>query len=171
MSSCSSGYDSAQSDSRTPTPTDLQAHLPECSARNFVPSHAHHVLPTMNLSQPEPHKLHNEVSVSCDDSLSLCSGCTTFSLHSTAACSDDESSEAFRSTREFESHESYSDSDDRDDISLNNSVASVVIHTLKRRSEGWTGPRIKTDPIISRLRRGREEAIRRQEVIEVSAVR
>lgn len=120
------------------------------------------------LGQPESHQMHSEVSVSYVDSLSLCSCSTAFSLHPTATCND----EVFTSTQELETCSVLTESkiDDHDNISLNNSVASVVIHTLKRRSDGWTGPRVKTDPIISRLRRGREEAIRRQEVIEVSLI-
>lgn len=169
---CSSGYDSAQPDSRTATPTDLQAHIPEFFDDNFIPTPGHHDFPPLQLRQPDAaHKLHDKVSLSCSDSHSLCSGSTTYSLHSTATVNDTQLSTVFTPIHKCDSRDALSESRTEDhDISLNNSIASVVIHTLKHRSDGWTGPRVKSkpiDPIISRLRRGREEAIKRQEVIEV----
>ena len=101
------------------------------------------------------------------DSCSLGSSSTTFSLYySGITCSDRPPSPSFASSpksrslpKERETDEGIQDSYDS---------GSDVIYSLKRRSDGWTGPLVKqTDPIISRLKRGRAEAIRKQEVIEV----
>ena len=176
---CSSGYDSAQGDSRTTTPTGLPLDdLTECLSGNFTPTHAHrHTTERPGLSLPqlykESHKtqLEDDAMFSCTDSLSLCSASTAFSCYSCSSCGNDCTplSSSFRTPTPSasRSQDTLTDTDIEHENS-NDSVASQVIHKLKRRSDGWTGPLVKpTDPILSRLKRGRAEAIRRQEVIEV----
>lgn len=179
---CSSGYDSSQSDSRTNTPSDLQpldVSGPECSGlacANFTPSHAHHHIKQLQVCLSLPHvhqeagKLQKDNTSSCSDRLSICSSSTVFSCYSCSTCNDRSRmislSPSFSSN--FAANESCDTLLDETKSDFNDSLASQVIHTLKRRSDGWTGPLVKpTDPVLSRLKRGRAEAIRQQEVIEV----
>ena len=163
---CSSGYDSAQPDSRTATPSDLQFNLPECYDDKLNFSTTGTLMDFSKCSDP----IQMQETSSSADSLSLFSSSTTLNLYSCATCNDKLPTVSFQSTPK--SHdarliEKELEVNQEEDSNCCDG-ASQVIYSLKRRSDGWTGPLVKpTDPITSRLKRGRAEAIKRQEVIEV----
>ena len=157
---CSSGYDSAQPDSRTVTPSDLQFGPPEYHGDNFAVD-----LCQFSTSDPQ---LQEASLRSCADSLSLFSNSTTLSSYSCATCNDQLPPTSFKSTPKL-CHTKFTEKELEEKQGSVCDGASLVIHSLKRRSDGWTGPLVKpVDPITSQLKLGRAEAIKRQEVIEVN---
>lgn len=166
---CSSGYDSAQPDSRTVTPSDhdLQFGPPECYGHNFVAATTPFPEDLCNCNSSASDLQIQEACSSYGDSVSLFSNFTTLSSYSCATCNDQLSLTSFKSTPK--SRHAKSTKKERQEIGSVCDDVSLVIHSLKRRSDGWTGPLVKpTDPITSRLKLGRAEAIRRQEVIKVT---
>ena len=171
---CSSGYDSAQPDSRTVTPSDhdLQFGLAKHYGHNFVPATTPFPedLCNCNSSASDLQIQLQEACSSYGDSVSLFSNFTTLSSYTCATCNDQLSLKSFKSTSK--SCHTKSTKKERQEVESVCDDASLVIHSLKRRSDGWTGPLVKpTDPITSRLKLGRAEAIRRQEIIEVTVGR
>lgn len=167
---CSSGYDSAQLDSRTVTPSDhdLQFGLPERYGHNFIAATTPFPedLCNCNSSASDLQIQLQEACSSYGDSISLFSNFTTLSSYSCATCNDQLSSSSFNSTPK--SRHAKSTKKEKQEVESVCDNASLVIHSLKRCSDGWTGPLVKPiDPITSRLKLGRAEAIRRQEIIKV----
>lgn len=167
----SSGYESIHSESRTATPTtdlpsleDFSGPYDACSlllnqAHSFIHSVAGDFADsTIVLCSP---KRHDKRQV-CSDNASLSSCSTTFS--STSYCKQRSTSTPSKSQCD-----SLVESVECIEENCDSSAAATVIHKLKRRSDGWTGPLVTVDdPITSRLKQGRAEAIRRKEVIDVS---
>lgn len=169
-SACSSGYDSAQPDSRTATPSDLQFGPPEYHGYHFATTASgSSVGLCSNCKFSTMADLQVRETSSCANSISLFSSSTTLSSYSYATNNHLPSTlPSFKSTPKS-CQTMYTEKERQETESTCSGGASLVIHTLKRCSDGWTGPLVKpTDPITSRLKLGRSEAIRRQEVIEVN---
>ena len=170
---CTSGYDSAQPDSRTATPSDLHAQfdLPEpgCDDKAGTTCSSSPMGLHNYSSASDCRELHSEGS-SCADRLSISlSSSIKLSLNSSTTCRNEPSLRSFKLTQK--SHDTRvtgKERDSRRESSHSEGEASLLIHSLKRRSDGWVGPLVRpTDPITSRLKLGRAEAIKQQEVIEV----
>ena len=175
----SSGYESTHSESRTATPTTDLPNFEE-SVRSSLASdtqyggvhlqgHAHWPWPgayydSSQLLRQSSHNLHDTAS-SCTDRDSLGSSSSTFSLQSSVSCFKYDDRPPFSYATDIPT---LGEKLCHDEDSTCDSLGSTVIHKLKRRSDGWTGPLVRTDdPITSRLKRGRAEAIKQKEVIEV----